>query len=456
MSAPAKLCAARVARRMRKFMGLVAFVSAVTFVLIDTVLAVGQDCQVLPALPASPKVTSKIRGEFLNSGTRLVQDVYLRADDGSQTRAFIIRPYKPQPNPGAVMFVHLLGPPPDNDREEFFEDALELADMNIVSLLVEAPWADPEWFPNRKLEEDLPNVLKSAAVLQGQFRFLLAESKAAPEKVAFVGHDFGAMYGTLLLKSEPTIRHAALVAAVPDFADWFLLGRKLSIQEQEAYRKTMTAIAASRYLRCAKTANILFQFAESDRFVSRKQADEFVGSAPAQKQVLWYAGGHELQAPSRKDRIDWLKQNIGFMASGATTIAGQSSQGAKAEVLSLLNRQAEAGVRRDVTVMDEILDQEYFHTNPDGSMMSRTAVLESYRAATQFTFSEERLEDVKIVFAGDDMAIANAQVVLTGKKGPDPFTSRYRVTYVVRRSGKSWRVLNSHSSLISIAPGSKS
>src|SRR5205809_7755872 len=90
------------------------------FVFGNAHLCFGQTCQDLPALGAPQKITSKIRGEFLNSGKRLVQDVYLRSEDGSQTRAFIIRPYKPEPNPAAVMFVHLLGPPPDNDREEFF------------------------------------------------------------------------------------------------------------------------------------------------------------------------------------------------------------------------------------------------------------------------------------------------------------------------------------------------
>ena len=286
MSASAKSSAERGVRGIGEILRFVVCVSFVSFVLGDSKL-MGQNCQELAVPPAPPKVTAKIRGEFLNSGKRLVQDVYLVSDDGSQTRAFIIRPDKPQPNLGAVMFVHLLGPPPDNDREEFFEDALELADMNIVSLLVEAPWAEPEWFPGRKLEADVPNVLKYAALLQGEFRLLLAESRAAPERVAFVGHDFGAMYGTLLLKSEPTIHHAVLMAAVPDFADWFLLGRKLPALEQEAYRKKVSEIAASRYLRCANTSNVLFQFAESDRFVSRKQADEFLTGAPAQKQVMW-------------------------------------------------------------------------------------------------------------------------------------------------------------------------
>ncbi|HEV8590116.1 MAG TPA: alpha/beta hydrolase [Pyrinomonadaceae bacterium] len=271
------------------------------------------DCRTLPVPSVARTISAKVRGEFLkNNRKTLVQDLYLKSDDGTQTRAFLIKPYKPAaPKGGAVLFVHLLGAPPDNDREEFFEDALELADTNVTSLLVEAPWADAEWFSERKLEQDLPNVLQYVALLEGQLKFLLDEAKPDPEKVALVGHDFGAMYGALLLPRQPAIKQAVIMAAVPDFADWFLLGRKLSKEEEEKYRNTVSPIAPSRYLRCAGKANILFQFAETDRFVGKKQADDFIASALGEKQTLWYAGGHELQEPSRKDRINWLKQRVG-------------------------------------------------------------------------------------------------------------------------------------------------
>jgi len=292
---------------------------SLALLVIASVVCRGQDvprkipnCQALPSSSSTVQITSKVRGEFLKNGKTLIQDIYLRAQDGSQTRAFLIKPNKPAAKQGgAAFFVHLLGAPPDNDRTEFFEDAIELADSNVTSLLVEAPWADPEWFSARKLEEDLPNVLKYVSQLEGQFKLLLAQSKAPPEKVAFVGHDFGAMYGALMLKNQDSIRHAVIMAAVPDFADWFLLGQKLSNPQEQQYRQRVQAIAPSRYLRCAPKLDVLFQFAQTDRFVSRKQANDFIESAPAEKEVLWYTSGHELQEPSRKDRIAWLKQRIG-------------------------------------------------------------------------------------------------------------------------------------------------
>lgn len=279
-----------------------------------------EQCKEPPgAVQPVPNVTASIRGEFLKGGKTLVQDIYLSTPDGSRIRAYLIRPYKPPAGGGgggAVLFLHWLGSPPANDRSEFFEDAMRLADQNVTSLLVDAPWADPAWFANRKLEEDLANTAHYAAQLQGYVRYLLAEAKPNPDKVALVGHDFGAMYGTLVLRREKALRHAVVMAAVGDFSDWFLLGRKLATADSLAYRQRLAVLAPTHYLGCAETKDVLFQFADTDRFVTRAQAGALVDAAPAEKSVVWYPGGHELQEASRNDRVEWLLKRVG-------TISGQ-------------------------------------------------------------------------------------------------------------------------------------
>jgi hypothetical protein len=119
------------------------------------------------------------------------------------------------------------------------------------------------------------------------------------------------MYGALLLQRESAIRLAVMMAAVPDFADWFLFERKLSESDARQYRQRISTIAPSRYLRCARNVDVLFQFAENDRYVSREQGSAFIDSAPADKTVLWYPGGHGLQDASREDRVDWLVKRVG-------------------------------------------------------------------------------------------------------------------------------------------------
>src|SRR5437868_5587530 len=74
---------------------------------------------------------------------------------------------------------------------------------------------------------------------------------------------------------------------------------------------------------------------------------------------------------------------------------------AETEVLTVLQRQGDAGIRRDVNAIAELLDPEYFHSNPDGSLMTRAQVLESYHAPTQFTFSDQQLQEVKMLMDGD-------------------------------------------------------
>ena len=119
------------------------------------------------------------------------------------------------------------------------------------------------------------------------------------------------MYGALLIQREPAIRHGVVMAAVGDFGDWFVLGRRLPPADSVRYRQRMSVVAPTRYLRCARNVDVLFQFAETDRFVTREQAAGLVASAPAAKSALWYAGGHELQDASRKDRLEWLIARIG-------------------------------------------------------------------------------------------------------------------------------------------------
>ena len=272
-----------------------------------------EGCQGLATVPSPPpKMTEKIRGEFLEDGT-LIQDIFLQSPDWKPIRAFVVGPYKPEPNGGAVLFLHWLGAPPDSDRTEFFDDAMALAKTNVTSLLVDTPWADPEWFSNRKLQDDRDETLHYVSTLEGQLKYLLQRAKADPAKVALVGHDFGAMYGALLIKNDNAIRHAVVMAGVPDFADWFLLGQKLSNSEQEKYRKGLSDLAPSRHLRCS-SVDVLFQFADSDKFVNSKQASEFVDGAPGEKQVLHYPGGHALQHESKKDRLTWLQERVGTAA----------------------------------------------------------------------------------------------------------------------------------------------
>jgi hypothetical protein len=129
------------------------------------------------------------------------------------------------------------------------------------------------------------------------------------------------------------------------------------------------------------------------------------------------------------------------------SISGDSEQ-----VLQTLDRLAQAGLRRDIQEMKELYDPEYFHTNSDGSVMELVDVLKSYQAPTPYRFNAQRAEERHIILQ-PPVAVVNQVVVLHGtKEGAGEFTSRYRVTYILRQSDSGWKVLNSHASLLGIQP----
>lgn len=123
-----------------------------------------------------------------------------------------------------------------------------------------------------------------------------------------------------------------------------------------------------------------------------------------------------------------------------------------ATVISAVSRLHEAGLHRDVPLLEKLYAPDYFHTNPDGSVMKLADVLASYRGEPKMTFSSQETSDQTVLLRGA-FAIVSEKVALHGKTAEgNPFISRFRVTYVLERRGRGseWRFVNSHSSLLGI------
>lgn len=257
-------------------------------------------------------VHDKAAGWRLTRAMRLehVEELTIRDAGGVERKATFVMP-PTGPVTGGVLFLHWLGGPPKNDRTEFRQHAEELAKHGIASLAVDQPWAQPQWFRTRDPEKDLELSESHVASL----RIALDElSRRLPPSaagcVAMAGHDFGAMYGAMLASRDPRIRAAVVMAAVPRFSDWFLLGQQ-SLDEQARARlaerlqpfNTATALAARGDL------PVLFQFARNDKYVSEEQARELIAAVRAPKEVRWYDTDHRMADPAvRRDAVQWLLQ----------------------------------------------------------------------------------------------------------------------------------------------------
>src|ERR1043165_837584 len=128
---------------------------------------------------------------------------------------------------------------------------------------------------------------------------------------------------------------------------------------------------------------------------------------------------------------------------GKTRSAVADERAVRAVIAAL----SDAGMRRDVAAIDRIYADEYFHTNADGSVMTKEQVLASYRAPARAAFDANEHTEDRVRLYGD-AAVVSGTVTLKGRTNDQPFVRTWRVTYVlVRRSGR-WQIVASHASIL--------
>ena len=142
-----------------------------------------------------------------------------------------------------VLFVHWYGPPrPTSNRTQFIPDAIELAKSGVVSLLIDTPWSVPEFFKLRKREDDYARSVQQPKDLRRALDVLVSLPRIDAARVAYVGHDFGAMYGTLAAAADRRIRAFVFMAGAPSFTDWFLYGPPMPPDARQAFIDQMAPL----------------------------------------------------------------------------------------------------------------------------------------------------------------------------------------------------------------------
>jgi dienelactone hydrolase len=211
----------------------------------------------------------------------------------------------------AILFVHWYGPPaPTSNRTQFIPDAIALAKAGAVSLLIDTPWSKPEYFRERTREGDYARSVQQVKDLRRALDVLFAQPDVDPARVAYVGHDFGAMYGTLAVANDPRVRAFVFMAGTRSFSDWFLYGKpKLEGEERQKFVDQLAPLDPISYFPRLKVP-LLLQFADNDEHVSNERADALTAAAPEPKTVRVYSADHELNEAATRDRIDWLKTQL--------------------------------------------------------------------------------------------------------------------------------------------------
>jgi predicted esterase len=257
-----------------------------------------------------------VRGEEDHDGVR-VKDITFAAALGGRTAAYLVEPLGVgRPPYAGILYVHWYEPREKNsNRTEFLEEAVTMARRGARSLLVSTMWSDPEWFDKRDRKNDFVASIRQVIELRRALDVLAAQPDADHKHIAYVGHDFGAMYGAVLAGLESK-RVAAwvLAAGTTSFSDWYLLGKpKLDGPERDNFVERLAPLDPVKVIQFASP--VLLQFGKGDPYVPDEKAKTLAAAASEPKQVSWFEGGHALDERAMTQRIEWLTDALRLLRS---------------------------------------------------------------------------------------------------------------------------------------------
>jgi hypothetical protein len=238
-----------------------------------------------------------------------VGDAPFELDDLSTDEGVELYRVRPtfRPAVAGILYLHWFDESPTANRGQVLEEAGEMAGLGVVSALPQLtfPWHDPP----RDAEHDLARIEVERRRLREAFG-LLVGAGVEPDRVAVVGHDFGAMHGALLV-SEVAAACAVFIAATPRWSDWFLRFWRIDTDRYD-YMRALEPVDPSTTIASARCP-LLFQFGSRDFYIAGMTGSELYRAAPEPKDVIHYDTGHEMADEEvRRDRIRYLIGHLGL------------------------------------------------------------------------------------------------------------------------------------------------
>ncbi|WP_289138694.1 S9 family peptidase [uncultured Brevibacillus sp.] len=257
-----------------------------------------------------------------------IRDVSYLSPYGGKVPAYLVVPTSDGPFP-AVVFMH----PGQGNRTSFLAEAEALALKGVVSLLIAAPATRNH--PAKDLtEEQILNLLietvtsiqqytQTVVDIQRGIDLLYRFENIDVNRLAYIGHSFGATWGGVLAGMEERIKSYVLMAGFSSVSEWHktsehpfavLIRTKVTTEQFNEFISELEPLDAVHYIDKATPASLLFQFVHNDEFVSSSQADRYYSVASSPKNISWYETDHLFTNcdAAYQDRTQWIIKQLGL------------------------------------------------------------------------------------------------------------------------------------------------
>jgi uncharacterized protein len=249
----------------------------------------------------------KEKGEEVSNGVA-VHDIDFLGTTGRRIDAYLVTPMVGSSFPG-ILFVH----PLPGSRKSFLDEAIRLAERRVCSLAVNAHWSEgAEWAANMgdpdQARAELVGCIKD---LRRSFDVLTSQSSVDPHSIGYVGHSLGALCGAVLSAIDRRARAYVLMSGTASFSEVAQANMPdLKDDKLDHYRKVIADIDPIRFVPQAAPASVMFQMGRKEEYFDHKRMGSLAQAGSEPKVVNWYDAGHMLDEKARRDRDDWLVEEL--------------------------------------------------------------------------------------------------------------------------------------------------
>lgn len=256
-----------------------------------------------------------------------IKDISYLSPYGGRVHAYLVIPDTDGPFPAIVFMHHGNG-----SRKTFLVEAESLASQGVISLLIDSP------FVNNRVPEDLSEEQKLSFIvetvtdirkytqtivdIQRGIDLLSSFEFVDLNRIAYVGHSFGATWGGVLAGIEKRIKTYVLMAGFSSVSEWhrtsehpsaIFIRSHLSRERFEHFVSKLESVDAVHYIKnVSPSTTVLFQFVYDDEFVSKFQAETFYSVTVSPKEILWYRTDHLFTDCDKayQDRRKWIMKEF--------------------------------------------------------------------------------------------------------------------------------------------------
>ena len=216
------------------------------------------------------------------------------------------------------------------NRKEFLDEAIVLAQAGVISLLTDGPVARPGHEPIKDPidERQATEFIQAVIDVRRGLDLLLARKDVDRKRVAYVGHSYGANVGALLSGLDRRIKAFVLMAgSMSDEVNAQTRGyqefrQKVGAEKLDAFVAKYSYLDQGKYVSHAAPAVVFLQFANQEKFLTPELAQKHAAIVSDPKQVKFYEAPHSLNAEARRDRIQFLTEQLKLKPLPEALVAG--------------------------------------------------------------------------------------------------------------------------------------